>query len=191
MIKEADLLFISARRRTPPKEMMALIRGHLNSGKPLAGIRTASHAFGAEPADARQEGWQTFDVEVLGCNYQGHYGKAATTQVKVVPAAVSHPVLTGVPTNELNVNSSLYKNRDAGKAVTPLMTGQAEGQSGTEPVAWVNTANHRRVFYTSLGAPDDFKQAFFRRLLLNGILWSLDQPIPTAAELPRSGVASP
>ena len=71
------------------------------------------------------------------------------------------------------------------------MTGQVEGQSGSEPVAWVNTADQRRVFYTSLGNPDDFQQEFFRRLLLNGILWSLDQPIPTAAELPRSGVASP
>src|SRR5437016_623475 len=33
LIKEADLLFISARRRTPPKEMMALIRDHLSAGK--------------------------------------------------------------------------------------------------------------------------------------------------------------
>jgi len=30
--------------------------------------------------------------------------------------------------------------------VTVLMTGQAEGQSGSEPVAWVNTAGQRRVF---------------------------------------------
>jgi len=41
-----------------------------------------------------------------------------------------------------------------------------------------NTAHGRRVFYTSLGSPDDFKQPFFRRLLLNGILWALDQQIP-------------
>ncbi len=191
LIKEADLLFISVRRRTPPSDMMALIRAHLNSGKPLAGIRTASHAFGATPADARHEGWEKFDIEVLGRRYEGHYANAATTRVKVLTNAASHPVLAGVPTNEITVTSSLYKNRDAGKAVTPLMTGQVDGQSEAEPVAWVNTGDHRRVFYTSFGHPDDFKHLFFRRLLLNGILWALDQPIPPASESQRSGAASP
>jgi type 1 glutamine amidotransferase len=62
------------------------------------------------------------------------------------------------------------------------MTGQLEGQPAEEPVAWVNTAKNRRVFYTSLGNPDDFKQPFFRRLLLNGILWSLGEAIPPPTE---------
>ena len=30
-----------------------------------------------------------------------------------------------------------------------------------------------RVFYTSLGHPDDFKNAEFRRLLANGIAWAM------------------
>ena len=62
------------------------------------------------------------------------------------------------------------------------MTGQVESESAAEPVAWVNTAKNRRVFYTSLGNPDDFKQPFFRRLLLNGILWLLGEPVPPATE---------
>jgi type 1 glutamine amidotransferase len=170
--------------------MMALIRDHLNRGKPLAGIRTASHAFGAKPSDAQHEGWENFDIEVLGCKYQNHYANSATTRVKILPEAAHHAALTGVPTNLFTVNSSLYRSRDLDKAVTPLMTGQVEGESGTEPVAWVNTANQRRVFYTSLGSPDDFRQAPFRRLLLNGILWSLGQPIPPPKDLPHSGAAS-
>ena len=190
LIKEADLLFISVRRRTPPTEMMALIRDHLSRGKPLVGIRTASHAFGAKPADAQHEGWENFDAEVLGCKYENHYANTATTRVRILPEAAHHPALTGVPTNSFTVASSLYRSRDLGKAVTPLMTGQAEGQSETEPVAWVNTANHRQVFYTSLGSPDDFKQPSFRRLLLNGIFWSLDQPIPSEAHSPRASAAS-
>src|SRR5690242_13736319 len=32
VIKDADLLFLSVRRRTPPKEMMGLIRAHLRAG---------------------------------------------------------------------------------------------------------------------------------------------------------------
>ena len=191
LIKEADLLFVSVRRRTPPTEMMALIRDHLNRGKPLAGIRTASHAFGAKPPDVQHEGWENFDIEVLGCRYEGHYGNTVASRVRILPGTASHPVLTGVPTNAITVTSSLYKSRDLGSSVTPLVTGQVEGESGAEPVAWVNTANHRRVFYTSLGSPDDFKQAFFRRLLLNSILWALDQPVAPAPESRRSGATSP
>jgi hypothetical protein len=44
-------VFVSVRRATPTKEQMALIRAHLGAGKPLVGIRTASHAFDAKPPD--------------------------------------------------------------------------------------------------------------------------------------------
>jgi type 1 glutamine amidotransferase len=181
LINEADLLFISVRRRTPSKEMIALIRNHLNAGKPLAGIRTASHAFGAKPEDEQHEGWDTFDTDVLGCNYQGHYNNTSPTHVKILPTASSHPVLTGVPATEFTLTSSLYKIRRPVQGVTPLMMGTCEGETAEEPVAWVNTAHNRRVFYTSLGNPNDFKQPFFRKLLVNGILWSLDQPIQTVS----------
>jgi type 1 glutamine amidotransferase len=42
----------------------------------------------------------------------------------------------------------------------------------TEPVAWVREKDGRRVFYTSLGHPDDFKEASFIRLLVNGLAWA-------------------
>jgi type 1 glutamine amidotransferase/nicotinamidase-related amidase len=181
LIKQADLLVLSVRRRTPQKEMMALIRDHLNAGKPLVGIRTASHAFDAKPADAQHEGWSSFDSEILGCDYQGHYNNGgpnnASTSIRIIPGA--HPILTGMPTNELSVASSLYKSRDPATTVTPLMTGRVEGSAEIEPVAWVNTAGNRRVFYTSLGSPDEFKHPFFRQLLLNGVCWALDRPIPS------------
>jgi len=182
LIKEADLLFISVRRRTPPKEMMALIRAHLQAGKPLAGIRTASHAFGAKPADDLHEGWPTFDTDALGCSYQGHYNNAPpnapATLVAVVPEMITHPVLAGISTNHFRVTSNLYKSRNLAASATALMVGHVENQPVVEPVAWVKTDQDRRVFYTSLGSPDDFKQPFFRRLVVNGVFWSLNVPVP-------------
>ena len=77
--------------------------------------------------------------------------------------------------DEFPVTSHLYKNRDLAKSVTTLMTGRVDGQ--TEPAVWVNTAENRRVFYTSLGNPDDFTLPNFRRLLLNAVFWSLDKPV--------------
>jgi putative heme-binding domain-containing protein len=181
-IKDADLLFISVRRRTPPKEMMALIRAHLKAGKPLIGIRTASHAFGADPPDDLHEGWRTFDRDILGASYQDHYNNvgsnAPATVVKMLREAQPHPVLNAMPTGELRLTSHLYKYRDLAATVTTLMSGHVDGRTEIEPVAWVNTDQDRRVFYTSLGSPDDFKQPFFRKLLLNAVLWSLGQPVP-------------
>jgi putative heme-binding domain-containing protein len=190
LIKGADLLVLSVRRRTPPKEMMALIRQHLEAGKPLAGIRTASHAFGATPPDSDHEGWTNFDTEILGASYQNHYNNPGAI-VSVLPEQSRHPVVQGIPAGPLPVTSTLYKYRSLAPSVTAFLSGKPQDGSASEPVAWIDTARDRRVFYTSLGAPDDFNQPFFRRLLLNGILWCLNQSVPPAAASIEFGALQP
>ena len=54
--------------------------------------------------------------------------------------------------------------------MTVLLTGSIP--DATEPVAWVREKDGRRVFYTSLGHPDDFKDANFNRLLVNALAWT-------------------
>ncbi|RYD30861.1 MAG: hypothetical protein EOP87_15855, partial [Verrucomicrobiaceae bacterium] len=83
------------------------------------------------------------------------------------------PVLTGVEPAEFKVTSHLYKNRNLAKGTKLLLRGKVEGQNETEPVAWTHMAGKSRVFYTSLGNPDDFQVPAFRQLLSNGILWAL------------------
>jgi putative heme-binding domain-containing protein len=186
-IKEADLLVVSVRRRTPQKEMMDLIRAHLGAGKPLVGIRTASHAWDAKPPDDAHAAWPTFDVDVLGAKYENHYGRIPTgpqALIKAVPGAVTHPVLTGVPL-EFPSDSHLYKYRQTSGTLTPLLMGYLSGRTNVEMAAWVFTGNNRRVFYTSLGSPEDFKLPAFRQLLLNGTLWALNKPVP-AVERPAA-----
>src|SRR5690242_4831299 len=34
-LRSADLLFVSVRRRTPPRDQLSAVRGHLSAGKPL------------------------------------------------------------------------------------------------------------------------------------------------------------
>ena len=58
----------------------------------------------------------------------------------------------------------------------PLLVGTIPGEA-SEPIAWTNTYGPKRarIFYTSMGDPDDFKNPEFRRLLLNSIAWALNR----------------
>jgi type 1 glutamine amidotransferase/nicotinamidase-related amidase len=177
-LSDADLVLISIRRRAPSKEQMDALKAHLERGKPLVGIRTASHSFEAKtkyPEDHAT--WPTFDVDVLGGHYENHFG-VGDTFVKVLPAAAKHPILSGVSTESMKVTSSLYRSRNLAKSATPLVEGWMEGKDAREPVAWTNTYKGGRIFYTSLGNVDDFKNPSFRRLLVNAIFWGQERPVP-------------
>ena len=177
-LKDADLLFLSVRRRTPEKEELDAIRAFLAAGRPLVGIRTASHAFALRPndklADSKLATWQAFDPEVLGGNYSNHHRGEDKTIITRAPGAGDHAILKGITLTELIGNGTLYKNTPLAPDAQPLLVGTIPNQP-SEPVAWTHRygAKQARVFYTSLGHPDDFKEPAFRRLLLNAIAWAL------------------
>lgn len=179
-VGDADLVVVSIRRRALPKEQLDALRAHLAAGKPLLGIRTASHAFAPRGEDVNQgDAWPGFDPDVLGGNYQGHHGSGPRATISLAPGAEKNPILTGVRIEGLVSSGSLYRVNPLARGTTPLLLGSVPDKPA-EPVAWTHSFGpaRARVFYTSLGHPDDFKEAAFRRLLLNGILWSMDRPIP-------------
>lgn len=183
-LESADLLFVSVRRRALPKIQLDRLRAFVGSGKPVAGIRTASHAFAlraGSPPPAGHELWPEFDAQVLGGNYQGHHDANLATEISVSPQALGHPILAGLPEiKNLKVGSSLYKNTPLADSATALLTGTVAGFPA-EPVAWTNArSGGGRTFYTSLGHIDDFALPEFRRLLVNGVFWALDQDVPDA-----------
>ncbi len=183
-LPEADALFISLKRRALTPEQYAILRRHIDAGKPVLGIRTASHAFGAKRPEPGRSAWDTFDRDVFGGHYQNHYGKGAATVVKATGAAAGHPLLAGVVGDKLKFTSHLYLCRDLAPDTVTLLNGYVEDQPDIiEPVAWIKTDNNRRTFYTSLGSPEDFQEPGFRRLLRNVVLWSVGQPVPPAEAL--------
>ena len=179
-LRGGDLLLVSVRRRGLPKEELDAIRAFLVAGKPLVGIRTASHAFAPRGKNDENPGawWPEFDPEVLGGHYTGHHGDGPKAAITIAAGAEKHPVLTGIDPTRLIGNGSLYKVSPLTGDATPLLLGAISGQP-PEPVAWTHFYGPKktRVFYTSLGHPADFDNAVFRHLLLNGILWGLDRPI--------------
>ncbi len=183
-LKDADLLVLSVRRRTLPETELALIRSHLAAGKPLVAIRTASHAFalgsGGSPAPAGHVQWPRFDIEVLGGHYAEDFSNKGGTEITPAPGALTHPILTGVTPTSFHSAGSLYKSVDLGPETHELLRGRAleKGKAVSYPVAWTNTFKKARVFYTSLGHPDDFQVPAFNRILVNGIQWVLAADLP-------------
>jgi len=114
---------------------------------------------------------EAFDHEVLGGSYDGHYGKDELAQVRMADEAKTHPVLAGV--RPFTTMGKLYKNANLAPDVNVLLRGTTRDYS--EPVAWVRTHKGGRVFYTSLGVPEDFQDENFRRLLANAVFWAANR----------------
>jgi type 1 glutamine amidotransferase len=175
-LKTADLLFVSVRRRSLPKEQLDLVREFVVAGKPVIGIRTASHAFHTkgEHPDGHDE-WQKFDAQVLGGNYHGHHANGVTSTLSLAEGAEGHPILEGVSVDSFIGGGSLYQVSPLAKTATPLIIGTIPDHPG-EPVAWTHKHGKSCVFYTSLGHISDFKSEAFNRLLANAVLWALKRP---------------
>jgi type 1 glutamine amidotransferase len=158
-LDKCEVAIFFTRRLTIDGELLEPVKRFVKSGKPLIGIRTASHGF---------QNFLEVDKEVFGGDYQGHYGNNLVCEVKIVEKEKDNPLLKGC--SPFKSNGSLYKNPNVATDVTVLLTGSIPGQS--EPVAWTREKNGRRVFYTSLGHPDDFKDENFTRLLVNALAWA-------------------
>jgi rhodanese-related sulfurtransferase len=169
-LERADLAIVFIRRMTLPEDQLARVKKYLASGKPLIGLRTASHAF---------ENWKEWDHEVLGGNYHMHHGNALVATAHVNKEHAAHPILKGVSPEFLTAGS-LYKTTPLAPNSTLLLTGTVEGQE-PEPVAWTHEYQGARIFYTSLGHPKDFENANFHKLLVNAIFWCLGKNPPGSA----------
>jgi nicotinamidase-related amidase len=180
ILQDANLAVVFIRRRALEPEKMQAIKDYVASGRPIMGIRTASHAFDAKGNVPRSGGaieaakesagdmlaqWPDFDRDVWGGNYRGHYGHLKTgTDISITPGMENHPLLKGV--TPFTSPNWLYQNR-------PLRTDNARvfllgSNPGVplEPVCWMN-GDH--TLYTSLGHWDDWKIESFRNLMFNAV----------------------
>lgn len=179
-VRDADVLFVSIRRRVLPEAHLKLIRDHVSAGKPVIGIRTASHAFslrGKEPPEGFDD-WPEFDAQVFGGNYTGHHGNKLKSVVSLTNPG--HPIAQGITPEPVAQGWSLYKTSPLNPRATVLTVGRAEGHP-EEPVSWVfEREDGGRSFYSSMGHVDDFKNPAFTRLLYQGICWAA-QTAPSSA----------
>ncbi|MBI5283080.1 MAG: ThuA domain-containing protein [Candidatus Solibacter usitatus] len=200
-LAKAGLMVIFTRFRDLPDEQMKHIVDYVNSGRPIVGMRTATHAFNFKLHQTyaawswNSKEWDGgFGRQVLGETWIRHHGKHAVqgTRGIIAPGQEAHPILRGIASGALWVPTDVYaaKLPLPGDSL-PLLLGQvtdgmtpdsapAAGPQNEPmmPVAWTRTytgsaGKAARVFTTSMGSSQDLSDACFRRLMVNGVYWAL------------------
>jgi type 1 glutamine amidotransferase len=146
-LRKADLLVIATRFRNLPDEQMKEIDAYLKAGKPVVGIRTATHAFNIpKERTYAHYGWnqtdekmpQGFGRQVLGetwINHHGDHGRESTRGL-IAPDAKDHPILRGIKDGEIWGPTDVYGVRlPLPGDSKPLVLGQVlEGMTPDAPV---------------------------------------------------------
>lgn len=189
-LKDADLAIFFLRWRRLPAEQVKHIDDYLNSGKPVIGFRTSTHAFNYPEGHALRS-WNAFGERAFGsppgwggkANHT-HYGHESSTDVSVIEKEAGHPILKGVDKN-FHVRSWLYKVLPdyPSKGATWLLMGKAVDPNTPDaienPVAWTWTsASGAKTFMTTMGHPEDFQQEAVQRVFINAVHWTLGKPAP-------------
>ncbi len=174
-IEDADALLVSVRRRPLGLKDLEKIQAFVKTGRPVIGIRTASHAFSLR--DGKQlDGfvqWPEFDAYSFGGNYTNHYGNNFFPTVSREGNAA--PLFSS--------KGSLYKVSPLKPGTRIMLNGKIEGQP-EEPVAWSFVrSDGGPSFYTSLGHSSDFAEPVFQVLLGNAVFNACGLPSVTTDQM--------
>jgi hypothetical protein len=219
-LESADLMILLTRFRDPPPDQMKYFIDYFNAGKPIIGLRTATHAFQIKSGPNRKYSWDSkipgweggFGRQILGETWISHHGdhKKQSTRGLVAAGMENCPVVRGcgdiwVPTDVYGVRLPLPGDSK------PLILGEVlSGMNPTDgpvkgrkndpmlPVAWIKTYKGEngqvgRVFNTTMGSAVDFQNESLRRLIVNATYWCLgaEDNIPAKADVDIVGEYRP
>jgi hypothetical protein len=187
-LKSADAAVFFMRWRALPQDQLGAILQYANAGKPMIGLRTASHAF-KYPGPPNDQWNAGFAEKYWGQSWISHYGHENSTEAHIVPQYADAPILRGVK-DDFWLHSWLYLQTNGDDKMAAdcrvLLVGDAlkgfkpggEKFGERQPLAWTRELKRddgqvQRTFYTSLGHPRDFALEPPRRLLVNAIYWTL------------------
>ena len=208
-LEDADLAVFLLRFRNLPDDQMKYIADYTNSGKPIIGMRTSTHAFNI-PGDRKyheysfnyngeyKKGWGRQVLGETWINHHGHHGRESTGGVPV-KGKEGHPILRGCKNiwGDTDVYGVTKLEGDSDPillgAVLDGMTPDAKPVEGKKnepmmPVAWVKSykgtsGKTSTVFNTTMGAATDLVSEGTRRMLVNSMFWCLEMEDAITADL--------
>ena len=165
-LDHADLMVILTRFRTLPDDQMKHVVDYVESGRPVVGLRCATHAFaykGDSQSAYKKYNWSNKDADfeggfgrqVLGETWITHHAPNGKTSTRGVfaPGAAGDPILRGIGDGEIWGSTGVYGVRlPLLERCKPLVLGQViDGPKPTDkpmegklndpmmPVAWTTT----------------------------------------------------
>ncbi|NKI27011.1 ThuA domain-containing protein [Arenibacter sp. 6A1] len=242
-LTDADMMVIFTRFRALPDKQMQHIDNYLRKGKPVMGIRTATHAFNFDKDSDSQfthysngyQGEKTawkdgFGRLVLGEKWISHHGshKHQSTRGIIAPTAMNHDITNGISDGDVWGPTDVYGVRlPLPGDSQPILLGQVVNRKGEfdpadifygmkptdaelpgtndqgvdvnnpmMPIAWTKSyqlpeGKKGKVFTSTVGAANDLLIEGTRRLLVNGVYWALELPVPSKANVTLVGDYQP
>lgn len=200
-LREADLMILFTRFRELPDEQTKYFEEYLLAGKPIIGIRTATHAFHygkKKTSPYFKYHWQNpegpwkggFGQRIFGETWVAHHGEHGKEGARGLPDGVQqlndHPILRGV--RDIWVPSDVYSIKNLPAEAQVLIHGQStQGMTATSPLMWEKsvmpvawTKNYQieggkagKAFVSTMGASIDLVSEDLRRMYVNAVYWSL------------------
>lgn len=197
LLETTDMMVLFTRFRELPDEQMKCIVDYTNSGRPIMGLRTATHAFKYSRNESSPYARYSFRDEVFEGGYgrqvlgetwvshHGHHGHESTRGV-INDELADHSILKGV--EDIWGPTDVYTVTELTGDAEVLVFGQVlvgmdpADEPNTDkpmmPLAWIKTytgeqGKASRVFCTTMGASMDLESEGLRRLLVNGCYWCM------------------
>ena len=201
-LESADLMVMFTRFRELPDDQLEMITDYVESGRPVVGFRTSTHAFLYKDDSTKFHMNNEWPTKLFGQQWITHHGHFDDGANPLTAVSVSNneesSILNGF--KPFDAYSWLY-HVDGGEwklygDSRPILEGKSLKSNHemndrldlfqlTNPVAWTKSYDSEsgiqsKVFFTTLGHPYDFKSESMRKLALNGIYWALglEQDIP-------------
>ena len=195
LLADADLMVIFARFRQLPDADMKHIVDYVNAGKPVLGIRNATHAFRYSRKSPyadwhfRSNAWPGgFGQQILGDTWVSHYGKfqQEATLAHATTEHREHPVMQGIA-DRIFIRTDVNGVNKLKPEDQILLRGQVLSGPGPDappvtdkrkdtrmPLAWFKnytapSGKTGRSFCTTAGSSTDWLSEDLRRLMVNAI----------------------
>lgn len=148
ILKDADLMVSYNRFRRLPDEQMQHFVDYLDTGKPVIGVRTSTHAFKYEKKSDSPFAKYSFDYkgddykggfgkQVLGESWIGHWGKKHKESSRGIfaPDQKEHPILKGIKDGQIWGTTDVYEvSLPLPEGCTPILLGQVvDGMTEDSP----------------------------------------------------------
>jgi type 1 glutamine amidotransferase len=199
-LKDADLMLIGTRFRKPNAEDAEHITNFLNSGKPVVGIRTSTHAFNGGEKFGDKISFGQFGPLIMGEGWVSHHGrhKVEGARGMIETKNAAHPILKGV--TDVFGPSDVYGVKRLTEKDTILLRGAVtenlEPSSSfvdskndpMQPLAWLHpyeAPNGKKgiTFCTTMGASVDLVSEDLRRMLVNSVYFLTGLKVPENADV--------